>query len=387
MRNYFDEGIFRDSIIQKEEFLLPDYLPDEILHRERQLQAMADALRPLVKKSPAINLFIHGPAGVGKTTSIKYILKQLSDSSTNLLIVFVNCWQTPTQLGIYNRIIDEMKLPLPRRGLAADEIFDKILSYMRNYNRPVIIVLDDVDGLEHQEVLYSISRSNDSGSNDSRSNDSKIIFAILAVANNKNYLAQLDFRIRSSLRFSELEFRSYSAEELFSIIKLRAEAALVPGSYDDKLLLKIANSTEGGSARRAIELLWKAAKHADGSEKKTIMIQDLEDVLAESASASIKPELKTSLSKEEQLIVGLLNKSEKGLESSELYGKFIAKIPKSKRQIRNYLDLLEEKGIIVSKDAAQAEGKESIMKSRIFSLKSPGSSGSAGNSLSDSEPK
>ncbi len=351
MRNYFDEGMSKDSIIVNEEFLLPDYFPDEILHRDSQMQVIAEALKPVIKRNPPVNLFIHGQAGVGKTTGVKHILKQLSTYSSNILIVFINCWQTPTQLGIYNRIIEEMKLPIPRRGLAPDEIFDKILQYIRNYNKPVIIVLDDIDGLEHEELLYVLSRSN----------DSKIMFAILAIANNKNYLAQLDYRIRSSLRFSELEFKPYSDTELFSIIRLRAEGALAPGSYDEKLLLKIVNSTQAGSARRAIELLWKAARHADQSEKKKIMIQDLEDVLI--SGTSIKNELNQSLSKDEQLILDLLKQSE--LESSALYEKFISQIPKSKRQIRNYLDLLEEKGLITSKDI-KGEG---TMKARSFSLR------------------
>ncbi len=350
MQNYFDEGISKDSIIQKEEFLLPDYLPDELLHRDSQMQVLADSLKPLLKRKSAINLFIFGPSGIGKTTCVKHILKQLNAYSSNVLFVYVNCWQNPTQLAVYNRIIEEMKLPLPRRGLAADEIFDKIIQYIRSYKKPVIIVLDDIDGLKQEELLYVLSRSN----------DSDVMFAILSIANNKDYVAKLDYRIRSSLQFSELEFKAYSDEQLVSILRQRAGAALIPGSYDERLLTKIAASTESGSARYAIELLWKAARHADDLDKKKITIQDFEDILDQ--NTSLKKEL--NISKEEQLILDLLQKSE--LESSSLYEKFIAKIPKSKRQIRNYLDLLEEKGVIVSRDA---EGETGSMKSRIFSLK------------------
>jgi Fe2+ or Zn2+ uptake regulation protein len=69
------------------------------------------------------------------------------------------------------------------------------------------------------------------------------------------------------------------------------------------------------------------------------------------------------LTSEEMLIVDILRKSE--LESSDLYEKFIEKVPKTKRQIRNYLELLEKKGIIESEEL---EG-EGMLRPRVFRLK------------------
>jgi len=350
MTNYFDGRIDESKVIVREEILLPDYLPDELIHRDAELQALADSIKPLLQRRTPENLFVHGSSGTGKTTCIKYLLRQLSDHSSAVLPVYVNCWEDSTPLAVYNRIIEEMRLPLPRRGLATDEVFDRILQYMKNYKKAVLVVLDDMDGLRQEEALYLLSRSNENG----------IIFGIIGIANDKGLVARLDSRIRSSLRFSEMEFRPYSEDQLISILRVRAEAALAPGSYDEKLLTKIVRHVEEGSARLAIERLWKAAKHADRLGRPKIMLQDIEDALGAEPSFKLH-ELK--LSSEELLLIEFLKGGEMG--SSELYEKFIKKVPRTKRQIRNYLELLERKGLIEVREL-KADG---LLSPRVFRLK------------------
>jgi cell division control protein 6 len=354
MPNYFDGRTEEPRIIKREDVLLPEYLPDEMLFRDAELQALADATKPLASRGTPTNLFVHGPSGCGKTSSVRYILRQLSEYSSTVLPVHVNCWENPTPLAVYNKIVEEMRLPLPRRGLATDEVFGRIVQYIRNYKKPVLLVLDDMDGLRGEDTLHVISRSNDKG----------VLFGIIGIANDRALLARLDTRIRSSLRFSELEFRQYGDEQLARILRVRAEHSLAPGSYDDRLLLKLARSTEGGSARMALELLWKAAKHAEKAGRMKIMLQDAEDVLATAPSFKL-PEL--GMCPEEALILELLKRGD--TESSALYEGFVKRMPKTKRQIRNYLELLEKKGVIESEEAGEAGG---MLRPRVFRLKARG---------------
>jgi len=352
MTDYFQGTDRNPGIIVSEDALLPDYLPDELLHRERELQTIADSIKPLLTRQLPDNLFIHGPSGCGKTTCVRYLLKQLAEHSSAVLPVYVNCWKNSTQLAVYNRIVEEMRLPLPRRGLATDEVFDRIVQFARNYKKPILMVLDDMDGLKHEELLYVLSRSNEKG----------VMFGVIAIVNDKSLLASLDSRIRSSLRFSEMGFAGYSEAQLLSILRVRAEAALAPGTYDERLLSKIASSVEGGSARMAIERLWKAAKHAEKAGKAKIMLQDFEDTLSNEPVSKL-PELK--LSSEELIIIEILKGGE--LESSAIYDLFLKRIPKTKRQIRNYLELLEKKSVIESRDLS-AEGA-GMLRPRAFKLK------------------
>lgn len=352
MTDYF--GFRRDEpgIIVKEEALTGSYLPDEMLHRDAELQAIADAIKPLLRKKPSDNLFIHGPSGTGKTSCVKYILRQMLGHSDNVLPVYVNCWENYTQLAVYNRIIEEMRLPMPRRGLATDEVFDRILQYVRNYGKPLLLVLDELDGLRHDELLYSVGRANEKPG---------VLFGVISMTNNRELLAGMDARVRSSLRFSDMGFRKYGDEQLFGILRHRAEHALAPGSWDERLLRKMSASVDDGSARVAIQLLWKAAKKAEGKGAKRMMLQDLEDVMGGDAGSTRLDEIK--LGEEERLILDILKGGELG--SSELYERFTEKIPLTKRQIRNYIELLERKGMIESEDL-EAEG---MLRPRVFRMK------------------
>ena len=110
----------------------------------------------------------------------------------------------------------------------------------------------------------------------------------------------------------------------------------------------------------ALELLWKAAKHADTAGRAKIMLQDAEDVLSMGPAFKLS-ELK--LCSEEMLILELLKDGD--VESSALYRHFAESMPKTKRQIRNYLELMEKKGIIESEDLPEG----GMLRPRVFRLK------------------
>jgi cell division control protein 6 len=357
MVDYFARSSSEICIIAREDILLPDHVPDELLHRDAELATIAEAVKPMINNRYANNMFLHGPSGTGKTSCVKFLLRQLSSASYTVLPVYVNCWEDNTQLAVYNRIIDEMRLPLPRRGLAADELFGKILDYMRSYKKSVLLVLDEMDALRGDDLLYTISRYSDRQG---------INFGIIGITNDYLLLAKFDARVRSSLRFSSLEFKKYSEEQLFAILKKRAEVALVDGSWDERALHKIASTVEEGNARDCLELLWKAAKSAEKNNHPKIMLQDIAD-----SGEELVFRLSTiSLAGSELEIIEILKAGEK--ESSELY-EALKKLKKSKRQIRNYLSLLEKKGIVES-----VPGKLSgVMASKIYRLNSkyqPGNS-------------
>jgi cell division control protein 6 len=350
MRNFFEDTSSGSSVIAREEVLLPDYMPDELLHRNSELQTIADAVKPLLRKREPNNLLIHGKSGTGKTTCVKSILKQLGEHSLSVLPVYVNCWECPTKAAVFNRILEAMQLPVPRRGLAVDELLDRVLQYIRNYSKPVLLVLDELDGLEEEELLYIIARANERPG---------IVFGIIGITNNPSFLSGLDPRTRSSLRFFELAFRDYSDEQLFAILKVRAGAGLASGSYDERLLRKIAAGVEDGSARIAIERLWKAARHAEDSGRMRITLQDLADSENES---SVRPG--AALTPFEQGVVDILKQG--GKNTDELYA--LLNFDRSKRQFMNYLRQLEDKRVIAM-DAQPGAGGEDKFKPKVCRLR------------------
>jgi len=329
MRNLFDEDSYESAIITREEVLRPDYIPEGLLYRDAELKAIAEAVKPLLKKRDCDNLLIHGKSGTGKTSCVRSVMKQLSDHSPVVLPVYINCWETPTKVAVFNKVIESMELPLPRRGIAADEAFSKVLEFMKNYSKPVLLVLDELDGLAHDDLLYIVARANEKPG---------IVFGIVGISNNPAFLSKLDARIRGSLRFSEMQFKEYSEEQLFHILKDRASIGLSDGSWDEKLLQKIAREVPDGSARMAIERLWKSAKHAENAGKGKITLQDLAD---SDGDPIIRPGAKVT--DIECMIIEKLRSGEK--DTNALFEALGA--DKSKRQFMNYLAQLEKKGMIL----------------------------------------
>jgi len=338
MQNFFDEASSEGQIITREDVLLPNYLPDELLHRNPELKAVADAIKPLLRKQNPDNQFIHGVSGTGKTSCIRFLIRQLSEHSPNVLPVYVNCWENATKAAVFNKIIEAMELPLPRRGLSADELQERILQYMKNYGKPVLLVLDELDGLRQQELLYLIGRANEKPG---------VLFGIIGISNNPQFISKLDPRTRASLRFSDLEFREYNEEQLYSILKDRAGLGLAPDSYDERLLRKIARNVEQGSARMALEHLWKAAKHAENKGAARISLQDLAD---SSEEESVREGAR--LSGIEARIIETLKQGEQ--TTSDLFD--LLEFDKSKRQFMNHLAQLEKKGLILLEDQAVESG-------------------------------
>jgi cell division control protein 6 len=339
MQNFFEDDYTEATIITKEDILLPNYLPDELRYRDQELKTIADAIKPLLKKRDADNQFIHGKSGTGKTSCVKFLINQLTEHSPSVLPVYVNCWENPTKAAIYNKIIEAMELPLPRRGLSADELLERVLQYIKNYNKPVLLVLDELDGLKQQELLYIIGRANEKQG---------VLFGIIGISNNPQFISKLDPRTRSSLRFSDLEFKEYNEEQLFAILKDRAMLGLSPNSWDERLLRKIARNVDDGSARVALEHLWKAAKHAENKGASKISLQHLADSAEEE---NIREGARVSGT--ESKIIEVLKGGR--ITTNELYD--LLESDKSKRHFMNYLVQLEKKGIIILEEQTVGNGE------------------------------
>ncbi len=372
MAKLFDSASDANSIIAKEEVLLPDYVPSEAIHRANEMETIAAAINPMIHGKACTNLFITGPTGTGKTMCMKLVIDQLRDSSTKVIPVYVNCWEFATKMAVYYKIAEALKLLLPRRGLASDEVFEKILDVMKRENFSILLVLDELDSLIFENeagFLYNLTRAGvDRGAR----------FGIIGISNKKELSRLLDMRVASSLRFSTFEFQDYKIGQLKEILLERAKFALVPKTYDSRIIEECAKVGEqnNGNARLALEILWKAAQMADQRDAKKIGPEDVQAVIG---VIDKRPNRKArnfvsfhehdlNLSEEERLLLEILKDGEK--PSSQVYDAFMAKKKKSKRQVRNYLQLLEAKGLVDSKEVDV--GENSFLNTKIYSLKSGG---------------
>lgn len=354
------------AIIKNETALHPESAPNGPLLRERELKEIADAIKPLLENKHGENLFIFGPSGSGKLTSMKYVLAELMEEKSRVIPVYVNCWEYPTQMGIYSKVIEELEMPIPRRGLATDEVFDRIRERMDADGITILLVLDKVNSLifrGDENIFHSLARANES---------KRTRFGVIGISANQDTLGRLSDQVRSSIQFTTLEFVEYTLEQLRHILKERAEAAFASGSCPDAVLESCAQlgKANRGNARLALEILWKAARNAEkrGSRKIAVL-----DVLAVSSRTYYEKtplehsgllfDLKSfGLSDEEKLALEIIAKRKEVL-STDLYRDFKAVRARTTRQIRNYVTLLGAKGLISVKESGGG-----MLKGRMIQL-------------------
>jgi cell division control protein 6 len=345
------KGIFKD-----EDLLSPEFLPDRLPGRENEERELASALEPAARGGRASNLFIHGPPGTGKTSVCRHVLKQLQEFSGKPLCVYVNCWQHATRQGVLAQLAQEVGEPLPRRGLAADEVFSRVCQRLKYEKRVPVVVLDEADrlfiGSEHA-VLYDFSRAAEMFG---------VHFSIVMVTNDSGMLSRTDGRVRSSLSPKETEFKAYSPSDLKKILAERAALAFVPGACGEEVIALCAahGAKAGGDARVALHALWLAGKNASSRVAKAVSLDDARAAFSKTGSSAEQKRSRDEelLSAGEGAVVEMLKAAGGSLTSAEIYALFEKKALGSERSVRNYLSNLEEKKLVESK--TQVDGSRLV---------------------------
>jgi len=335
--NYHDIGIEssnKDRIILNESALLPRFSQDAYLScRKADGERVFAAIQRLSTGESAQNLLIYGPSGSGKTAMAKWAINKMEEQTRRVLCIYANCWRYNTSMAIYAKIADAFGEPVSRRGRASDEVFDRIIELMRESKKPILLVLDQIDALiryDNGRILHNIASVD----------EDRVLFEVIGISENENALSRLPERTKEILGFAKIQVQSFSREELLALVKERALVGLREGTYDDSVLEEIVDigAAEKGSGRFALQLLWRAARGSEDAGYASISKTEVEKIRQDLEFVEF------DFSREERIILDLLKNGQ--ITSSELYSQFWQRIPRGKRQIRNYLKQMEKNGYI-----------------------------------------
>ena len=324
---YSDQSIIKDLRALTESFI-----PNRIMHRDGQIQQIRDNLAPLIDDKKPRNMFLYGPPGTGKTTLSKYVLDELQAHVT-ALTSYVNCWSYSSEFKILYNILQDFKdVFIHRQGVPADELLDRLRNKARS--KPCIIILDEVDHIESDKILYELLNLN---------------VCLIMIANNESALYSMEERVRSRTASADsISFPAYSEQEIFDIIKDRSNLGLVSGRADTLLLKKIAALSKG-DCRFAIDMLRIAADEAEkkGMEK---MQPELVDKFATKIKAAT-PSAMEKLNDYQKIIYNIISDGDE-IKSHELHKKFEKLCSEKKleiiheRTVRKHLERLEQYKLI-----------------------------------------
>jgi cell division control protein 6 len=261
------------TIFKNKEVLRPSYVPEVLPHRKKQIRELASILAPALRGETPSNIFIYGKTGTGKTAVAKFIGKQLVEKGKELKVntsfVYINCEIVDTQYrvlqNVANHFIKVWEDRVPFTGWPTDEVYSRLVSSIDRTRGVAVIVLDEVDKLKGDEILYNLSRLNYDLETARTS--------IIGISNDLKFTDFLDPRVKSSLGEENIIFPPYSADELKDILGERSKQAFEKGCLDEQVLPLCAAlaAQEHGDARRALDLLRVSAEIADRSSEQRVM--------------------------------------------------------------------------------------------------------------------
>ena len=141
--------------------------------------------------------------------------------------------------------------------------------WINEKNTALIVILDEIDFLKSDDILYSFSRAISNGKFTGRQ-----FIRIIGLSNSLKFEEKLDPRVLSSVGFEKFRFPSYNTDDIYHILNDRIDLAFTPNSIDEETIIECAKNSAktGGDIRKALNILHTAAKmeEGEGSEKTTV---------------------------------------------------------------------------------------------------------------------
>lgn len=321
------------SVIEDARVLTADFLPKKMVHRDSQLQEIKRNLEPVLEGRSPRNMLLYGPPGTGKSTMAEYVVNELQKHSSEVKHGSVNCWRYPSRFKVYYNLLQDLGSQLIHRtGTPTDELVDRFRDKVSK--RPTVIILDEVDQIEEERILYDFAREENIG--------------LIMIANKETALYRVDERIRSSLEGTkEVHFPEYSQEQLVGILEDRREWGLRDEVIDKNMLHRIGNRADG-DARVAINALRIAAEEAEKDDMEKITQEIVEDALPE-AEKENKSKSIDKLNSHQKVLYDIIDE-EGSIAPGELYEKYEEEVEDSKvkRTLRKYLEKMKHYNLIES---------------------------------------
>lgn len=355
--NIFERIISSSRIFRNRDVLRHTYTPDELPHRDEQINALATILAPALRYETPSNVLIYGKTGTGKTATVKFVARQLEEMSSKLdvrcLVHYMNCELIDTQYRVFASIANALGRNIPMTGLPTDYVYEEMKKALDSRRQVVIIVLDEIDKLVRKgdEALYSLTRIN------SELINAKV--SIIGISNDLKFKSFLDPRVLSSLSEEEIVFPPYNAEQLRDILEQRAKLAFYEGVLDEDVIpyCSALAAQEHGDARKALDLLRTSGEIAEREGENRVTKEHVKKAVKKIESDQIAETVRTLPTHSKVLLFGMIILTESGYRkftTGEVYAiyknlcKKIGLDTLTQRRISDLISELDMLGIINS---------------------------------------
>jgi orc1/cdc6 family replication initiation protein len=305
----WDESLFRDP-----EVFEIDYIPEQFEFRDTQMQELAFQIRPGLRGGRPLNTICKGLPGSGKTTSIKKLFQEVEETTKKLVPVHINCQIDNTKFAILSQIYRKLSGHLPpASGTSFKQVFDAVARMLLKDECVLLVALDDANYLlyenELNKVLYTLLRAHETY-------EGLRIGVIVIISDPDVDLSrEIDARVSSVFRPSEIYFPPYGNAEVHEIMKARVMQGFFNNVISDEMLgLVVEQTLKSGDLRVGIDLLKRAALNAERATRRSIEREDICGAYEVSKYLHLEYTIKTLKDEERKILAGLARASTAGAE-------------------------------------------------------------------------
>ncbi|OIB59375.1 Cdc6/Cdc18 family protein [Natrialba sp. SSL1] len=217
----------------------------QILHRDSELGALSRLLEPAVNGTRAEDVLVYGPSGVGKTSTVRWLLRDLFQRAS-VTTTGIECSGLTAHQIIHKVAAGHPKSGIVHNNQSREALLDTLDEIA---DEPYIVILDEGDIVPDLDVLEDLLS----------------VEQVSVIAITHQHIQWLD-RLNAAIEpyfpaDSRIEFRKYHVPELMDILKPRIEHGLVGDPTREGQLEWIADTTNG-EARWAIKSVLAAAELA-----------------------------------------------------------------------------------------------------------------------------
>lgn len=347
-------GLFDDmlkggeSLIRNEEALDFEFLPKILPFREKEQRFIAECIKPLFQSRNGRNVVMFGPPGIGKTAAARHVVRELEEQTDDIYPIYINCWQNNTSYKVMVEICEHLGYRLIQNKKTVD--LYKVVASMVN-KKTAVFIFDEIDKAEEYDFMYFILEN---------------IYkkSIVVITNFKEWVVNLDSRIKSRLMAEMLEFKQYNEHETTEILKQRAGYAFPPGVWEDSAFARAAKKTyELKDIRSGLFLMRESALLAEEQSRKKITLVDVEKAISKLENFNIKNS--NELAEDTRFILTIV-KDNSGKKIGDLYKVYQDKGGKhTYKTFQRKIEELDKSSFISTKKQKGTGGNTTIVEKKL----------------------
>lgn len=261
----YETSIFRNRLLFDHECE-----PQEFKHRKYEMDTIAECMKPLLNHDKPTNAVIYGNCSTGKTTAVKRILEHIEKITTKVVCVYINS-ESKNKRDIYNHIHKKIfGYIIEQNRIGTSEIKNKIVSYMRNKHKSLIIVLDEADCLKKEldDIVKSLLKLHE------EYYGARVGLYLIAY---DVKILNLSSSTNSLFQLKEVFFNEYSKEQVYDILSKRCDYGFVKGAITERQLKEVVNVSI--NIRDGLSILMSLGRLAERDNSKKIKDEYLNKII------------------------------------------------------------------------------------------------------------